>query len=998
MARFDYLSVPALLAVGLLAVQIGCGPPDPDGGVCFSSCCSVRTASDESINCYEIEVCTASVEQRVACCECDPGLFCAPEVPCDIGDDPLPDQEASTCMTCHNGSEREDYIGTGMQNPHPFAGARFISCVTCHGGDPTATSPEDAHIPRPIEILDNLQLANDAVSYQHYLTHTGVEDMGNYQVGAQTFEPIDWLQFVNPGAVAVVERGRGCATSGCHTELGEWMATSVMTTAAGMASAIADASGAANAFPERVDWYSDTAADYGFRAAVDPAFALTDDPFGPVGSILRLPEKAAYQVGDIFNNPLYESGGLADDVVAASDGTVHQGQLLTGSPLHDLLVVGTSQACGHCHLSGRGRNRSAGDFRSSGCSACHMDYDLVGRSQSRDPNVQIDEPINPDAIRAPENAHPTAHLIVSAAEVLPSGEVVRGVDDRTCGTCHRQSHDTMLEFSGIRVDQHEDVVNQRQHPADPVNFQNSANEQRLFDPGQQNQTYQGMNVNQLLPFEDYDADGRDDTPADIHHERGLSCIDCHGGSDAHNGAPGDALSGALFSRARQAVAIACESCHGDIEQYAATTPCRNTLDEDSQCVVDRRGNALEHVFRDESGDYWLRSRQVGRLHYIAQTRDVVVDSGRLHPVTGLAVYNARASYAMGRADGDPDTGIGPQQGDGSLVTAGFSHSDRMDCVSCHASWNNQRFGEFLELYYDANPQNFFISPIDGQRTALFAPDRQFIYASPIPFFLGVGSRGLVTQTGPEIQLLFQQEQDLNGNSSRVFAFTDRRGNGNNPGYDGRGPFAALGHGPVMAHTIRGRPNESFEGARQCVACHLNSEQMNEFGVAYGAFIDSMNNAQVGDLDFNMLQTHIGRNTGNELNSPIFVHMAAGLGTGLWYFDADGCPVNPGDDNRDHVTCNGSAPADIFDPARVVFALDQPGSWTGVANASNHQPAASAARTNDIAALRDGAHNPAMPGPLGASLSQKLADPNAGLILDSWIDANGNPRGQAGDFL
>ena len=40
-------------------------------------------------------------------------------------------------------------------------------------------------------------------------------------------------------------------------------------------------------------------------------------------------------------------------------------------------------------------------------------------------------------------------------------------------------------------------------------------------------------------------------------------------------------------------------------------------------------------------------------------------------------------------------------------------------------------------------------------------------------------------------------------------------------------------------------------------------------------------------------------------------------------------------------------------------------------------------------------NPDLAGPLGMTLLQKLADPDAGIVLDSWIDANGLLGGDAG---
>jgi hypothetical protein len=40
----------------------------------------------------------------------------------------------------------------------------------------------------------------------------------------------------------------------------------------------------------------------------------------------------------------------------------------------------------------------------------------------------------------------------------------------------------------------------------------------------------------------------------------------------------------------------------------------------------------------------------------------------------------------------------------------------------------------------------------------------------------------------------------------------------------------------------------------------------------------------------------------------------------------------------------------------------------------------------------------MAGPLGAALIRRLTDPATGIVLDSWLDANGTPRGDAALYL
>ena len=233
------------------------------------------------------------------------------------------------------------------------------------------------------------------------------------------------------------------------------------------------------------------------------------------------------------------------------------------------------------------------------------------------------------------------------------------------------------------------------------------------------------------------------------------------------------------------------------------------------------------------------------------------------------------------------------------------------------------------------------------------------------------------------------------NESDVFVFSDRNGNGNNPNTAGRNAFPASAHNVMMPHSIRGKVTATKEGPRYCVACHLNTDSINNFGADYAQFFADMANNNFANLDFNLLQEHIGQNPGNQLNSPFFVHMVAGLGTGLFLFDNTGCPVNPLDNNANRQYCPDGAPAANFDPNNVVYNLDRIVEFTGIANASNNHPMKNPGVGGNY---RGGSLNQNMSGPLGGTYIQKLADPNVGLILDSWLDADGNPQGGAANFV
>ncbi len=883
--------------------------------------------------------------------------------------------QASSCMTCHNGSpELNDYSGPGIEDPHPFGSAAGLACVACHGGNPNGADKEASHIPPPPQIGDRDNLDNNTHAYFNRLTLTGIDRFPDYTVDGVTYTALDYLQFINPGDLRVTSTANGCGQ--CHGNHAEAVADSMLATATGIFSGAMFAAGAENQIPAHQDLYEDTAADLGFRAATDSS--VDGSTVGAVGSLIEFPVfsvRNANGANDIDGNPIYNSLDLPSQV--NPDGTV-----VSNSPLANLYHEQVAFTCGDCHLGSAGANNRAGDFRSSGCTACHMQYSLGGRSGSGDPNIDPNEPLNPDNIRDPELPHVGRHLIRSVAKTLPSGEMVPGIDDYACAGCHQGSNRTVMQFWGIRLDQNQDVRRGVQYPANPVSYQNTNGDTRLFDPAVGNNTFNGRNRNQYLVFEDYDGDGKDDTPADVHHEAGMGCIDCHGSYDLHGD---DTSSGnsQILSRMEQGVAISCESCHGTIYDYAPTQAGTTYAGVSAQVALDEKGNRLRHVWINPDGDYILTSRLTGEDHYIPQTKDVVVDNGRLHPDSGDPIYSAAASYAMGKNDGDASTGIGPQQVSGAHTD--FAHGDSMSCASCHSSWTNNCIGCHLEGEYDRN-NNF--SNITGERIVFEERFADFVYQSPVPFQLGVGPDNKISPISPNTEVFFRylDEQDRR---SDVVAFSDRNGKGNNR-LDS--DFPSLSHNMMMPHSIRGKVDDDNEGPRYCVACHLTEEGVDDFGEQnYIDFRAAMEADNFAALDFDQLQDHIGRNPGNRLNSPLWVHMVAGLGSGLFLFDENGCPINPLDQDDERKGCE-DAPANNFNLANVAFNLDRIVNQAGIPQGSNNH----AMMDGQASGMRDG--DPRMSGPLGRVLIEKLTDPILGIKLSAWYDADGLPQGDAQSIL
>src|SRR5205823_10841211 len=147
-------------------------------------------------------------------------------------------------------------------------------------------------------------------------------------------------------------------------------------------------------------------------------------------------------------------------------------------------------------------------------------------------------------------------------------------------------------------------------------------------------------------------------PPDVHHEKGMACIDCHTFGDVM----GD---GQAYRKMEDAVEIACVDCHGTIEKAAT--------------LATARGTKLAHM-RAESGKVILRSKIDGKDHDVPQAVDVVTP--------GTRRYNPRAAVAM-----TPE------------------HA-RVECYTCHAGWAPNFFG----FHFDRNEQFTQLDVLSGERT------------------------------------------------------------------------------------------------------------------------------------------------------------------------------------------------------------------------------------------------------------------------------------------
>jgi len=294
--------------------------------------------------------------------------------------------------------------------------------------------------------------------------------------------------------------------------------------------------------------------------------------------------------------------------------------------------------CMQCHLwsqgrAVRGRVGFDGDYRGSGCAACHVAYALDGLSQSEDPSAVRTEP-----------GHPLRHSLSAA----PTTE--------TCASCHYGDASIGLHFRGLS----------QLPPNAPGGPQIPGTTSEL--------------LNRVFYLNDPAI-----VPPDIHHERGMHCIDCHTAADIM----GD---GKLHGQMEYAVEISCTACHG-------------TFTEPSNLKTER-GTPLEHL-KIQGGDVVLVSKVDGREHVVPQVVDV------LDPAQ--PEYNPRAAQAMTSAH----TGV--------------------ECYTCHASWN----ANFLGFHFSRLEQLSQLDLLSGKRTAGRVTTQEKVFATWKSFYAGRNERGAI---------------------------------------------------------------------------------------------------------------------------------------------------------------------------------------------------------------------------------------------------------------
>jgi hypothetical protein len=622
---------------------------------------------------------------------------------------PDADYKSAGCLSCHSPLE--------TPSMHPTGTVR-LGCTDCHGGNSEAriaaeTSSNSAQYREAKNqahpqsaIRDTLESsANPERSYTRWL-----------------HEDSDYIRFVNPGDLRVAEKA--CGQPGCHLSEVRKVETSMMTHGAMLWGAGLYNNGAVpfktprfgesygpDGQPRRLITFpaptKDEIEKKGVLPYLDP---LERWEISQPGNVLRVFERGGRKRGELGNPDLDEAPGKPENKLSERG----FGTSLRTDPV--FLGLQKTRLLDPL-LSMPGTNDQPGDYRGSGCTACHVIYandrdsehsghyasfGNTGRTTSSDPTI----PKN-------ESGHPLRH------------EFTRAIPSSQCITCHIHPGTNMVatyygmtwwdnEMDGAIMYPKEQ---RNPSPKEQFDIQNKnpertairglwSNEDFLEKTGTPEFNRQ-LKTTQFGDFHSHgwifravfsrdrkgnllDKEGKtvsaDDEDKfkkavhlkDIHLELGMHCIDCHLQQDSHG-------NGKLYGETRNAVEIDCVDCHGTIEHPA------NLLTSGAASPEGGTNLALLRTPWQERQFYWNDAKLFQRSMVDKDKQwEVVQVTDTITP--GNSHYSERSRLAKTmQQDGSTWGGV---PADGSKLA---HQNSKMTCYTCHASWAPTCYGCHLSM-------------------------------------------------------------------------------------------------------------------------------------------------------------------------------------------------------------------------------------------------------------------------------------------------------------
>jgi len=628
------------------------------------------------------------------------------------------DAKSAGCMTCHTATDRH----TMHQNP-----AVILGCTDCHGGNSKVT------------LVQGVQREDPAYTTALRSAHVMPRDekAWNWPSSAnpvRTYtllnkESPEFIRFINPGDLRVAREACGA----CHLPIIHASERSLMATSAMFWGGAAYNNGI---LPYKRSILGEAYTREGQGARLDnpvvpDAFLLSK---GILPQVTAMPAWETIPPGDVFR--VFERGGKVISSQFPEIGLPNNaGQIQkldepgrpdlrqsnrgpgTGSRIAVPVINITKTRLNDPHLWFLGTNDQPGDYRSSGCSACHVPYanDRDARHSSiyaRYGNKGATATLDPTIAKG-ESGHPVRH------------EFTRAIPSSQCMVCHMHQPNVFVNsfFGTIMWDYESDAPSmwpkQQKYPT-------SEEARRILDRNPEEAAIRGNwgdpkfleNVASLNPtlkdtqFADYHGHGwnfravyrrdrkgalldkqgqviADDDPGKFkkgvhltsaHLDLGFHCVDCHFAQDMHG-------NGHIYGEVAAAVEVDCADCHGTADKYPTLRTSGPAARPGGMDMALLRTQDGRRRFEWVGGKLIQRSALDPKLEW---TMTLVKDT----VTPGNTKYNEKAARAKLMHTGAEGRGGKWGAGESSQMAHG---NNKMTCFSCHLSWTTSCAGCHLPI-------------------------------------------------------------------------------------------------------------------------------------------------------------------------------------------------------------------------------------------------------------------------------------------------------------
>lgn len=664
------------------------------------------------------------------------------------------------CVSCHTDSDQK----TMHRNP-----AVVLGCTDCHGGDPRVAVAGG---------LSRVELGYiDAMERAHVLPRypsaweTSANPAHSYTLLNK--EAPEFIRFMNPGDYRVAREGCGA----CHLPIIEAAERSLMSTAT-MFFGGASYNNGILPFKRYVlgEAYTREGAPAKLENPVTPDANMIRQ--GIVGEVYPMPMWEVTPPADVFR--VFERGGRNIGSIFAETGIPNSlGQIQrleepgrpdikqsnrgpgTGNRIAVPLLNMHKTRLNDPYMWFLGTNDQPGDYRSSGCSGCHVVYsnDRDARHSAgyaKHGNRGMTQTADPTIARN-VSGHPLKH------------EFTRAIPTSQCMVCHMHQPNIFLNsMLGYTMWDYESDAPHMwpEKEAKPTDAEirkiNQRNPEEAAIRGKWADPEFLEKVSELNPqlkdtqFADYHGHGwnfraiykrdrkgnlldkagalvADDDPkkfsksvhlSSIHVDVGMHCVDCHFAQDAHG-------NGHIYGEVAQAIEIDCQDCHGTADRYpnlrssgpaappaqcapgstlatlsvspaSGETPVRKPAAPQSICI-DGAGKVQPQL---PSGTDFSRLRtQDGRLRF-EWVGGKLMQRSALTPGLEWEVSLVKDSVTPGNSHYNEKAARAKlmsrdtrtQHFGTDVAKDARAHGDEeMVCATCHSSWTTSCFGCHLPI-------------------------------------------------------------------------------------------------------------------------------------------------------------------------------------------------------------------------------------------------------------------------------------------------------------